>query len=243
MSFQVFSGIYNSFAETKAGSDAVFESEQWLQKTKGHVQKAYEQGAVSEEYSLAFLAATSKRDNKVVILDFGGGLGDRFPMVAATLPDNIKIEFHVVDNAAACKVGKECHGGDKRIFFHDSIPKSLERVDIIHLGSVLRYIDDWQGLLSQLATFKAPHILFSDSLIGDVPTFISVENYYDAKIPFRCLNINELVSFIDDKLGYDLVYKSRFIQYIQGKKGFYNMDNMPKKYRLDSTMNLLFSIK
>jgi putative methyltransferase (TIGR04325 family) len=243
MSFQVFSGIYSSFAETKAGSDAVFESDRWLQKTKAHVQNAYDLGAVSEEYSLAFLAATSQRNGKVTILDFGGGLGDRYPMVAATIPDNISVEFHVVDNAAACKVGRECHGDNKSVHFHDSIPDNLKNVDIIHLGSVLRYIDDWQGLLRRLAQFNTPHILFSDSLIGDVPTFVSVENYYDAKIPFRCLNINELVSFLADELGYGLVYKSRFIQYIQGKKGFYNMDNMPEKYRLDSTMNLLFSKK
>ncbi|MBF0381752.1 MAG: methyltransferase, TIGR04325 family [Magnetococcales bacterium] len=241
MSFQVFSGIYSSFAQTNADSDTVFASDRWLNKTRAHVKKAYEMGGVTEEYSLAFLAATSQKNGKVVIVDFGGGLGDRFPMVAATLADHITLEFHVIDNAAACKVGRECHGDDKRIIFHESIPKNLDSAQIIHLGSVLRYIDDWQGLLGSLASFNAPHILFSDSLIGDVPTFISVENYYGEKIPFRCLNIDELTTWLKDELGYHLLYKSRFIQYIQGKKGFYNMDNMPEKYRLDSTMNLLFS--
>lgn len=242
MSFQIFSGIYSSFAETDAVSKTVFSSDEWLERAATNVKQAYLSGAVAEEYSLAIMAANSQRNGRVRVLDFGGGLGAVFPGVAASLAADIQLEYHVVDSAAACRVGLNCHGDDKRIHFHDSLPDDLPTLDIIHLGSVLQYIDDWQGLLHRLAEYQAPRILFSDTMTGNIPTFVSLEEYYGKRIPFRFINIDELVGYIEGDLGYRLLYKSRFIQTIQGKKGFYNMDNLPPEYRLNTSHNLLFAL-
>lgn len=240
MSFQIFSGIYESFADTKSSAETVFASNLWISKTRDNVRKAYEDASFCEDYSLGIITAVSQRDGKVRIIDFGGGLGRLFPTVAASLPSDVDLDFHVVDNANSCRFGRECHGNDQRIHFHDSLPDTLDNVDLIHLGSVLQYIDDCWGLLSRLAKYKAKHILFSDTMVGEVPTFITTQDYYGAKTPFRFININELITFFDEKLGYRLLYKAKYIQTVQGKRGFFDMSNLPKEYRLDSSYNLLF---
>jgi putative methyltransferase (TIGR04325 family) len=241
MPFQIFSGVYNTFAETKA-VDRPFESSRWFESSRKKVQTAYRKGVVSEESLLPMLAALNCRDNRVRIIDFGGGLGVFFPLVDGVLPAGVKLDFHVVDTAASCRQGRACHSEEQRIHFHDQMPDNLEDVQIIHLGSVLQYVDEWQDLLYRLARYKAPYILLSDAMVGNIPTFITVQDYYGQKIPFRFTNLDELTKFFQNQLGYSLKFKAKYVSTIQGVEGFYNMDNLPAEYRLDLPYTLLFQL-
>ncbi|MBF0447827.1 MAG: methyltransferase, TIGR04325 family [Magnetococcales bacterium] len=242
MPFQIFSGIYDTFEETRA-NDRPFESAGWFDNVREKVRQAYERGMVDEQYVLPLLAALAGQNERITILDFGGGVSAIYPQVLDALPTGTQLDFHVVDTAASCREGRDCHRGDNRIQFHEQLPDNLQDIQIVHLGSVLQYIDDWQGLLRTLAKLQADYMLISDAMVGPFASFVTVQDYYGQKIPFRFTNLDELVQFFDGQLDYRLCYKSKYLPSIQGTKGFYKMDNFSQPYRLELSSHLLFKRK
>ncbi|MBF0454444.1 MAG: methyltransferase, TIGR04325 family [Magnetococcales bacterium] len=240
MPFQIFSGIYQTFQDIPE-QDEPFESDRWLTSAKGRLEKACQEGSVCEEYGLPLLAATSVEKGAVCILDFGGGVGTLFPLVRDVLPQETELDYHVIDNPPSCQAGREAHGEESGIHFHETLPKQMDTVHIVHLGSVLQYVDDWKGLLKQLVAYQPRHLLFSDSMVGAMPTFITVQDYYGKKIPFRFINQDELSQFMQVELGYSLCYRSKYLQTVQGVKSFYDMDNLPAAFRVDCSYHLLYS--
>ena len=239
MSFQIWDGLYGSFAATGAPG-TVFEGERWLSKARERLEQARQEEPASGEYLLPMAAAMLAGDGPLRILDFGGGVGISFLSVARTLPETVNLDYHVVESAATCAAGRQAHRDEARLHFHEELPDDLGAVHLLHLGSVLQYVEDWRALLRRLAGQAPGHVLISDAFVGEIPPFITVQDYYGEKIPFQFLNHGELTGFMSASLGYRLVFDCGFIPTVQGHRQFYSMENLPPECRITRGRHLLF---
>src|SRR6266576_2022620 len=88
------------------------------------------------------------------------------------------------------------------------LPGDLGNVDIILLGSVLQFVEDYKSLLKRLAALNAPYWLFTFVPTGDIPTFASGQkNVPGSTIPVWFFNLDELLEIMK-ALGYQMIFKA-----------------------------------
>jgi len=96
--------------------------------------------------------------------------------------------------------------------------------------------------LTDLAAYNSEYILLSDVFAGSNPSFVSLQNYYDSKIPHWFINFDELIEVLDS-IGYQLKMKS----YAGSRRLHFDdtlpMDNFPEQYRVKQTLHLLIQKK
>jgi len=128
-----------------------------------------------------------------------------------------------------------------RLNFYDNLKDFSKPIDVIHIGSTIQYIDDWKSLLKEMTKkFFPKFFVLSDLLVGSIPSFVSVQSYYDRKICVRFINEEEFCNYWKT-LDYDLIFKS-FYQPIEGD-GYFPTDGLPKTHRLNKPCNMIFSRK
>ena len=106
-------------------------------------------------------------------------------------------------------MGNKLFKYNKRIKFLSELPKTVSGIDIIHVGSALQYVENWRKMLKEFVRLKPSYILFTDLQAGDIPTYVTVQNYYDSKIPVWFFNISDIIKEFDG-FNYKLVFKSTF---------------------------------
>ncbi|MBI4031692.1 MAG: hypothetical protein HY370_08430, partial [Proteobacteria bacterium] len=112
--------------------------------------------------------------------------------------------------------------------------------DIVHLGSTLQYIDDWRKLLTDLATqFQPDFFVLSDLLVGDMPSFVTAQNYYGQTIPARFINVGEFLDFWAEKMPYRLVYRSLYQPL--SSDDYFSQSGLPETHRIKKPCNLVFA--
>lgn len=250
MDFNIWEGIYSNFEECPKSGEG-FQGKTWTSRSRARINKllngAKEKKTIPSVVVycaslLPFLVAlVSERSKKggVGILDFGGGLGFTYiPVIYGCLKQSI--DYHIVESKNICQVGRCIFKDDRRIHFHPSLPKKRQRIDIVHLGSSLQYIDDWKALIKNLAGYNPQYFLFTDLIAGNIPTYVTIQNYYDSKIPSRFFNVKEVVNQMSS-VGFWLLFNSIYRTTFLGKEQELPQQNFPKKLRLRHTCSLLFS--
>ena len=110
----------------------------------------------------------------------------------------------------------------------------LIHIDIIHMVSVLQYIEDYAALIRTLCAYKAKCFLFVRLSVGDVPTYATAQkNVPGMTLAYWFINVNEIIEVMSAN-GYSLIFKSASEQE-------YDQNNFPQQYRMGRTCNLLFS--
>lgn len=249
----IWEGIYNSFDECpKCGRG--FESDRWVCQETDKIDKLLEatkdnniiQSVVSCQMSLSpFLAAlvsANSKGGKVSILDFGGGLGSGYIYVTAGYGGQVVIDYHIVDSKSICQAGKSYFKDNRQIHYHYCLPKEIQSVDIVHLCSSLQYIEDWKGLLRDLARYNPQYVLLVDVPAGDIPTYATVQNYYESKIPYWFFNVNDIIGTMSS-IHFKLLFRSSYAGSYLGKEQPMPQNNFSEEYRVGSSCNLLFNRK
>jgi putative methyltransferase (TIGR04325 family) len=248
MAFNIWEGIYKSFAECPKCGEG-FASERWalqeterINKLKAAIKNSKTPIVGYKMSLLPFLAAlvsANSKEHKVKILDFGGGLGSTYLYVTSGCIERQIIDFFIVDSGNICRKGKELFKNDNKIHFYSSLPKDVQSFDIIHLGSSIQYVEDWKQLLRDFAKYNAEYILFADLPAGKIPTYATVQNYYESKIPYWFFNTNDIIDTMNT-IDYTLLFKSAYIEKRLGKKQPLPQDNFPAEYRAGDSCNMLF---
>lgn len=149
-------------------------------------------------------------------------------------------EYHIIESTAVCKEGEDIFSGYQNLFFHtDIVGLPFKKADIIYANSVLQYIADWKALISELLVLEPKVFLMDDVPAGNIPTFATVQNYYESKLPCWFFYVNEIITFFES-YNYTLDYKSTFKGTILGEIQELPMSNFPHKYQLDHSCTLLF---
>ena len=197
----IWEGVYQEFDKAPLVGDA-FNSKKWLADQVSHARAEFDQlaergidaCAVSRDYVLPLVAALVVQNSRALrILDFGGGIASSYPLVMSTIPDSETIEFHVLESSDICECGRAIFAGRANLFFHTEMPQLGIDFDIVHAGRSMQYVDDWRGLLRTFAKRNAKYILLAGLLAGDIKPFVTIQNYYNCKIPVRFLNRDEVI--------------------------------------------------
>jgi putative methyltransferase (TIGR04325 family) len=93
------------------------------------------------------LARTAHSQQRISVLDWGGGVGQNFPLARTLLPE-VEIEYHCKDVPTLTAVGRDLLPD---VTFHDD-DSCLERsYDLVLASSSIQYIERWRDALRKLA--------------------------------------------------------------------------------------------
>jgi putative methyltransferase (TIGR04325 family) len=234
-------GIYAHFREVPTRGEG-FNSAYWVEHSRQRTED--EMSRVPSDRSnifqvdgqsafLALIASVAvRRDQKLRIMDFGGGMGVGYFHLSRILAVPDSVEYTVVETPSICNVARLLFKNDRAIQFVTELP-SQSRFDIVYLNSSLQYVEDYQHLIRQLAKYEPNYFLFVRLSAGDIATYATAQlNVRGSRIPYWFLNIKEVVSIMDS-LGYSLAFKTL------GQEDF-NQENFPPTYRLGRPCNLMF---
>ncbi len=254
--FNIWDGVYPDFAGAPAkdavtgGGDGGFEGAEWLGKMEAIATRLLDQvkapsgilqPPLSRDYPLAVVAAlTPSETGPLTVVDFGGGMASSYAGLRTALPKSRPLEFHCVENAALCAIGRRMLSDIGGLHFHASLDDAPAKADIVHAGSCLQYIEDWKGMLARLLRFDPRYLVLSDLPAGDIPTFVSIQNYYQRGMKHWFWNLGEMLAEAE-RLGCRLLYRSRYEGQYLGEHGPYPMDNFKPEHRLGYASNLIFA--
>jgi putative methyltransferase (TIGR04325 family) len=249
--FNVWDGVYSSFVEAGAsgpGFDGAIWREQSILAARESLMRIQRGEAL--DYSLTqrnallpvIAAMLLARQERVRILDFGGGPGYGLLVLMSALGDLCaRIEYHVVDVACVCEEGRKLFPGESPTF-HTELPATGGRqFDLVHTSSAIQYIENWRPMVGLLAAYRAPCLVFEDVFIGPFPNYVTVQNYYGSRIPHWFLNERDFISEVV-RQGYALNLRTPCHVKVLGRHGPLPMASFPEAYRLSNKCNLLFGI-
>lgn len=172
---------------------------------------------------------------RVEILDFGGGLGIGYMTLAESIPEDLeKVGYVIVEVPEVCEVGTELISG---VTYMPKLPTSVS-CDILHAASSLQYIEHWQDLLRDFASLNPRYILLSDVFAGPISSYVTLQNYYESRIPHWFLNLQELLDAFAEH-GYRLAMKTYATSRRLNVEDTLPMDNFPEGLRLPQSLHLL----
>ncbi len=246
--FQVWEGVYASFAEAPAVGPG-FDGPVWRERSNEAARQAFAQVQARQPLDYALrqrnavlppvVAALLAGQERVSVLDFGGGLGTGYVMLAATMPATVdRIDYAVVDVDGIAAAGRQLFAGKPGPTFHGELPGDA-RFDIIHAASAVQYIEDWRSLLTRLAQYRARFLSLADMFIGEFETYVTLQNYYGSRIRHWFFGAGEFIAEVE-RNGYTLILRSDCDAKILGRYGSLPMANFPTGLRLAHTSNLLF---
>ena len=248
---KIFSGIYKNFKETD-GKLNVFQSEVYLKHIKSKLPSIYENNNLKQFNNLSLLILIlSGYQKQVTILDWGGGAGESFFQLNQKVYDDLdKINWCIMDNSKIIEIGEIF---SNKIDLKQNVELTflnLEKnyqviskpIDILQLGSVLQYIEDWRDILLKLFKYESRYLLLEDIFTGTIPQFVTVQEFFSNKIPFQFINIEDLIKFINDS-QYKIISISDCIPIINNKEMFYDMSDFPSELRIDRTKSFILKNK
>lgn len=246
--FNVWNGVYPSFAAAPAVGPG-FDGEMWRDRS---LQAARDTLALIGsgqplDYSLrqrnAFLpvltASVLASQPRASILDFGGGLGTGYMVLANGIFDAAaKIDYAVIEVDSICRAGAALFTGTKGPLFQSELPAAGAH-DIVLAASVMQYIEEWQSVVARLAAYGARHLLFADMFVGSFAGFVTLQAYYGSLIRHWFFNEHEFIAEVE-RYGYRLALRSTCDAKVLGKFGPLPMDNFAPEFRIPHTSHLLF---
>lgn len=245
----LWEGVYESFQDVPTVGPG-FAGQAWLENSSEKLSEIRNQSRAASSvpsvtgYSDSLLPVIAGivqgKQQKIRILDFGGGLGFSFYAVKAALANPEHLEFLVIDIAEVCEAGRELFSDEPNIEFHTSLSDiQSKEFDIIHIGSSLQYIEMWHDQLSKLANIGAEYILMANIPAGDIQTFATAQNYYESKIACWFFNVADLTSTLAEN-SYSIVFKSTYFTKIYGTEQPYPLENFDEQHRIKYPCMLLF---
>lgn len=247
--FRVWEGVFGSFAEAPALGPG-FDGPLWRERS---IAAALETLALAKaqrpiDYALrqrnailpTLVAALLAEQERVDILDFGGGLGTGYMVLMKAMPEAMdRVRYTVIEVESIARAGREIFASLDGPEFRSTLP-ATSPFDIVHAASVLQYIEDWQGLIARIAGYGARFISLADIFAGNFATYVTTQHYYESRIPHWFFNAAQFTAAIEET-GYKLLLRSQCDAKILGQYGPLQMDNFPPALRIAHTGNFLFS--
>lgn len=249
--FHIWEGVYGSFEQAPAvgpgfsGSAYSSRALDAAREALGAVRSGTPMRQVLTQRTVVLppvVACTLQHAPSVSVLDFGGGLGIGYLTLLESIPGVAeRLEYHIVEIPAVCETGRQLFASVPRLTFHEHLPepRHARAFTIVYSSSALQYVPDWRNLLAKLAGYGPEVLLLSDVFAGDIPTFCSLQNYYESRIPQWFLNLRDLTDMLATA-GYTFQMKTRASVKLLDRDGALPMENFDPPYRLSETLHLLF---
>lgn len=250
-SIKIWEGVFANFYEIQE-TENIYESERWLASNLERSRNVIDseglftyRSRIARDYPLKMAVLAALESNtKVSILDVGGGYGKHSIEIQSTFQDiESRINFYILENNVSVDFYTMNIKLPKNFHFIQNISEIGKRqvvIDVLHFGSVIQYFQNLKVELSDiLQTSKPRWIVFSDLMAGDIETFVTVQNYYDSKIPFRFVNFEEINKFVCP-WGYKLFVKE-FYEH-DSTNLYFPQKGFDKKYQIYNSMNVIYRL-
>ena len=247
---QVWKGIYESFPKVNQTLEA-FSLQRWLERQRLEATDLYENSKSENLQSFLgkiLIGYTTTLKGKVKILDWGGGLALEYIKLLKSNYPVEDLEYFVIETEAVCQLGRDFYsksrfpkfsGSRESIHFYPQLKQIDIPYDIFHCDSSFQYLEHWREVIDTVCEKSPKLILLCGMLCGHIPSFATVQNYYDHQLPVWFLNKDELMEHMS-KNGYEMVYEEFDNARYFGKVCNLPMDNFPQKYQLKRKYNLCF---
>lgn len=103
------------------------------------------------------------KDNKLNVIDFGGGGGFHFFIVKKILGNNFKLKWNVVETELMAQAAEATLSTDD-LSFSPNIPdavQNLGKVDLVYTSSALQYCPDPYEVLRELVSIRAKYLFIT----------------------------------------------------------------------------------
>ncbi|MFZ2492484.1 MAG: methyltransferase, TIGR04325 family [Thermoanaerobaculia bacterium] len=177
---------------------------------------------------IAALVAAER--GRVRIVDIGGSLGLAFHYVKALVAAEA-IEYHIVETPETIELASHHPDLTNGVAYHPSLPDLCP--DVVHLGSVLQYIEHYAEFLGAIANRSPQYILFVNTPFVQAPAVAAAQvNIKGSVIAYWFLNLDEIVAILGHS-GYDRVF-------VTPTDRAYDTRNLPPPYDRVSQLDVLF---
>lgn len=137
-------------------------------------------------YPILLLKA-EKKDEKLTIIDFGGGIGNHFHILRSLVPFS-EIDYFLVETSPNIQEAKKING---QIFSLLDIPQEIH-CDFLHFGSSLQYIEKpFERLTTILSNSRPKYVLLSRTPIADSHSALRISSR--AGISLHLFNKKDLI--------------------------------------------------
>jgi putative methyltransferase (TIGR04325 family) len=143
-------------------------------------------------YSLALAA---RRNGRVSVLDWGGGLGYFSLLSRALLPDDVEIDYHCRELPLVCSSGRELL---PEVTFWEDDGCLDRRYDLVLASNAIQYCERWSELVPRLARAASPYLLLTRvPVVFDEPSFLVLQRMhrhrFETESPCWIFNRHELL--------------------------------------------------
>lgn len=247
-STSIWTGINESFP-SKNSDTSVFAHPVWVEKSTARLERALQGPSPDEEICTVSLhclsgavAAVASTKGDVTITDVGGNLGQAIIAMAQRFPKT-RITGTVFEQATlldACSRLLTLPTNITFKFIRDTETKlATGATDVVHFGSSLQYIRNWRASLAAAASTDASWIVLSDVPVGStIPTFASMQKYYESFIPCWFFNLDDLEEYLA-KLGYLMIYSSPYVN--PRTSSYFPEESFPESHRIPFPSDMMFT--
>ena len=187
------------------------------------------------------LVLDKNTNNKINILDFGGGYGSGHMILKKNINVKLlnKIKYYIIESSELISNFKN---QNKEVIFISDFNKNIN-YNLIISSSCIQYIQDWKKLIEKFSKLKPKYIYLCDLFAGNIKKdFVSIQKYYDSRIPQWFFREDIFLKEFSNN-GYELILKEVADIYRLDKRIKINMTNFPKQYQIKNTLNVLFKRK
>jgi putative methyltransferase (TIGR04325 family) len=251
--FNIWEGIYTSYdMAAKHAVNGGFSSDRYVDSArraakecldallqKSRLPLFHKQRFTLLPSTVYFLFNHIKR--KIRVIDFGGAFGVGYLSCLEAVTDACtKLNYSVVELDEVCKEGVIfCEENNLPIEYSKSLAPD-QYCDLLFCSSTFQYIRDYKALINSFTRTNASIILLSDVFCGDFDnSFVTIQNYYDSKIPHWFYSTTEIVNQFK-ACGYELALRTDARGDRAGASDYLPMSNFPKAFQLELTSHLVF---
>lgn len=181
----------------------VWESDRWVKRQLKFLELARD--GIFERESPLLESVISNSDSTTVV-DFGGGSGWLYHKIKSL---GIQFENYIIVESR--DLHNECNHTKNDYSFVKSENLDMVRLEtsslvILYLNSVMQYLESDSILVEVVNILNPTKIILEDVTLSQSVEFFAFQKYYETRIPYRFVDLNILVSILNQS-GYVLTQK------------------------------------
>jgi putative methyltransferase (TIGR04325 family) len=238
----LFEGVFDSLDQAKAKINITQNGKllfsyvnniKWIKKQKLLLDAAL-LGHRNRNFSLLNFIDGNK---DLRVLDFGGGIGWGF-QYASQLCNNLS--YYVLETPESnCIFEKYWTTSKKKPNFVSDHKEIKTGIDIIYVNSVLQYLGNNDEFINVISAYSPEKIIIDELVFSSSEEFYTLQNYWDTPIPYRFLNLIDLIANIEN-LGYKVLLKELSPLNLPDEISWSIKSNSKKIIKAELPINIVF---
>lgn len=231
----IWKGVYSSLEELPPHT--LLDSDEWVRSQVKKLESAIADPKKFKEENRLLSTIFAGGSYNIHVVEYGGS----FALGYVATGCRPHIHYHVVETEAICRAAKSLSVPQlSGVSFYDS-PKKIDfQYDVLYTRTALQYAADWKSDLITLLKGRPTMVGLSHTSCGNIPTYLTTQEWYGTSIPYWFINQKELCKLMKEQ-GYTLIWNKKY-QKIEDL--FFDKDgnhDIPSSHILKYTKDLVFT--